>query len=87
MAQVRIEIKGEELPAKVLRRLGVSPQATVFLSAEAGSGVEPSLSEDMDIRDFSKIMAARLQARGLTDEAMTSLLDISDEERRNILGS
>ena len=86
MPQVRIEIKGEELPARVLRRLGVSPRATVFLSAEVNPADDPPLSEDMDVRDFARIIAARSQARGLTQEALASMLEMTDEERRNILG-
>jgi hypothetical protein len=85
MAQVSIDIKGEDLPAKMLRRLGVSPRSTVRLSAEVNPDEDPPLSEDMDIQDFSRIMAARMRARGLTADDIADSLEMSEAERRNIL--
>ena len=85
MAQISIDIKGEDLPAKMLRRLGVSPRSTVRLSAEINPDEDPPLSEDMDIQDFSRIMAARMRARGLTSDDIADSLEMSEAERRNIL--
>ena len=85
MPQVSIEIRGEDLPAKMLRRLGVSPRTMVRLSAEVNPEEDPPLSEDMDIQDFARVMAARMQARGLTADGLAESLEMSEEERRNIL--
>ncbi|MDK9719649.1 MAG: hypothetical protein OEL53_00545 [Rhodospirillales bacterium] len=85
MPQISIEVKGEDLPAKVLRRLGVSPRSTVRLSAEVNPNEDPPLSEDMDIQDFTRVMAVRMKARGLTADDIAESLEMSDEERHNLL--
>ncbi len=85
MAQVSIDVRGEDLPAKVLRRLGVSPHAIVRLSAEVNPEEDPPLSEDMDIEDFARVMSARLRARGLSGDDIAETLEMSEVERRNIL--
>lgn len=59
----------------------------VRLSAEVNPTEDPPLSEDMDIQDFARIMSARLQARGLTADELADTLEMSEDERRNILGA
>ena len=87
MPQVSIEIRGEDLPAKILRRLGVSPRTVVRLSAEVNPEEDPPLSDDMDLQDFARVMAARMQARGLTMTDIAEDLGMSVDECRNILES
>ncbi|MEO5336019.1 MAG: hypothetical protein H7841_03850 [Magnetospirillum sp. WYHS-4] len=85
MAQVTIEIPAEELPARVLRRLGVSSRGVVRLSADVNPAEDPPLSDDMDLRDFARVMAARMEARGLAADKLAGILDMTGEERKNIL--
>lgn len=85
MAQVSIEIPAEKLPANVLRRLGVSSRGTVRLSAEVNPEEDPPLSEDMDIRDFARVMSARMEARGLGADKLAGILEMTEDERKNIL--
>ncbi|MBF0304463.1 MAG: hypothetical protein HQL41_02265 [Alphaproteobacteria bacterium] len=47
---------------------------------------DPPLGEDMEIQDFARVMAARMRARGLTADDIAETLEMSEEERRNVLG-